>query len=309
MKINTCWSTHIILFVLVISTSAFLKFNKSSIMWLLPSCLETSLSIWVLLVLRKLKWVLATPAKICTLSNLNKSSKYVSFINASTVRYRVNIIQIWPPTYLLFFPILVQHTIPHISAFDHNAEMWISSISTSVLFHLLIIYIVILQHSILASILFWNHFLFTMSIYLSCQLQEIMSLAISMFIITEAKLVSITKLADDESNWIVFEEKLTNKFLEKGLGWHLWGTAYKPLHLVKHKENFYWSSNTAFSHSLLDDDLEKLEDKLEEYEQKEVKMCTIIYEAISNSTFNMIKGKVTAQMQDSHCLLLIGVQV
>ncbi|KAK0447955.1 hypothetical protein EV421DRAFT_1733128 [Armillaria borealis] len=45
-----------------------------------------------------------------------------------------------------------------------------------------------------------------------------------------------------------------------------------------------------------DDDLEKLEDKLEEYEQKEGKMHCIIYESISDSTFNEIKGEVTAAL-------------
>ncbi|PBK84977.1 hypothetical protein ARMGADRAFT_1036683 [Armillaria gallica] len=42
------------------------------------------------------------------------------------------------------------------------------------------------------------------------------------------------------------------------------------------------------------DDLKKLEDKFEKYEQKEAKMHTIIYESISNSTFNKIKGEATA---------------
>ncbi len=35
---------------------------------------------------------------------------------------------------------------------------------------------------------------------------------------TAIKLVSTAMLEDDGSNWVVFEEKITNKFLDKGLG-------------------------------------------------------------------------------------------
>ncbi|SJL07236.1 uncharacterized protein ARMOST_10579 [Armillaria ostoyae] len=97
---------------------------------------------------------------------------------------------------------------------------------------------------------------------------------------TAIKLVSTTKLEDDGSNWVVFKEKTTVKFLDK----------------VEHKGKFYQSTDTVFSHPLSDDDLEKLEDKLEEYEQKEAKMRCIIYESISNSTFNEIKGEATAAL-------------
>lgn len=113
---------------------------------------------------------------------------------------------------------------------------------------------------------------------------------------TAIKLVSTTKLEDDGSNWVAFEEKITNKFLDKGLGRHLRGTARIPPHPVEHKGNFYRSTDTGFSHPLSDDDLEKLEDKLEEYEQKEAKMRCIIYESISDSTFNEIKGEATAAL-------------
>ena len=113
---------------------------------------------------------------------------------------------------------------------------------------------------------------------------------------TAIKLVSTAKLKDNGSNWVVFEEKITNKFLDKGLGWHLRGTAHVPPHPVEHKGKFYQSTDTVFAHPLSDDDLEKLEDKLEEYEQKEAKMRTIIYESISDSTFNKIKGEATAAL-------------
>ncbi|PBK89113.1 hypothetical protein ARMGADRAFT_854509, partial [Armillaria gallica] len=107
---------------------------------------------------------------------------------------------------------------------------------------------------------------------------------------------STVKLKDDGSNWVAFEEKITNKFLDKGLGRHLQGTARAPSHPVEHKGKFYWSTDAGFLHPLSDDDLEKLENKFEEYEQKEAKMHTIIYESISDSTFNEIKGEATAAL-------------
>ncbi len=121
--------------------------------------------------------------------------------------------------------------------------------------------------------------------------------ATSMSTTTEIKLVSTTKLADDGSNWIVFEEKLTNKFLDKGLGRHLRGTARKPPAPCRAQGET--STDPPILHFRTSSRMTTWRNwriSWRRYEQKEAKMRTIIYEAISDSTFIEIKGEATAAL-------------
>ncbi|KAG6888128.1 hypothetical protein C0995_010548 [Termitomyces sp. Mi166 len=62
--------------------------------------------------------------------------------------------------------------------------------------------------------------------------------------------------------------------------------------LVKCSSSFFLNNNSLFS--LLDKEIEKHEDAIKNWLQKEVMVCKIIYSTVDQSTFYQVKGELTA---------------
>ncbi len=110
----------------------------------------------------------------------------------------------------------------------------------------------------------------------------------------EIKVVSTVKLANNRSNWVTYHEKLVQKLKAAGVGHHLCGTVPTPPFVVSHTGKWYSSADMVFAKPLSDNKSEKLDIAFDNWETKEAKIRTIIYESISNAAFNAIKSTSTA---------------
>ncbi|KAG5335143.1 hypothetical protein C0989_002207 [Termitomyces sp. Mn162] len=69
------------------------------------------------------------------------------------------------------------------------------------------------------------------------------------------------------------------------------GTTNKPVALIKH-ERFFYHDNRSLA-LLTDDQIDKIEDAMEEWLQKEAQVDEIIYSMVNQSTFHQVKGEPT----------------
>ncbi|KAG6901157.1 hypothetical protein C0995_016364 [Termitomyces sp. Mi166 len=104
--------------------------------------------------------------------------------------------------------------------------------------------------------------------------------------------LTVLKLAASGSNWTSYQEHIINTITSKKLQQHVIGTMHEPVALVKCDGSFFWDDKSLFL--LLDKQIEKHENIMEDWVQKEATICEIIYATVDQSTFHQIKGKPTA---------------
>ncbi|KAI5886476.1 uncharacterized protein SCHCODRAFT_01050936, partial [Schizophyllum commune H4-8] len=113
------------------------------------------------------------------------------------------------------------------------------------------------------------------------------------------KIETPLKCKDDGTNWPRYKEVTLQKIKKTaGLARHLRGSP-RPPHPVYNRDENAPATATATSTSvptpLTDEEREALEDKLDEWEQREAAMRDIIYTTVSPSTMTEIKGGKTAK--------------
>src|SRR5436190_21131916 len=108
---------------------------------------------------------------------------------------------------------------------------------------------------------------------------------------TTVKVVNLSKLKEDGSNWITYKEHILNTLMSKGLRRHVFGTAKKPSALVYLNGAFFKPNSLS---SLSDDELEAYEQEVDTFDQKQAQVHEVIYKTISQSTFLQIKDGTTA---------------
>ncbi|KAJ7095458.1 hypothetical protein C8R43DRAFT_907942, partial [Mycena crocata] len=114
---------------------------------------------------------------------------------------------------------------------------------------------------------------------------------------SQLKITRLPKLKDDGSNWGNYKDLAMNTIIAKGLRRHAVGTAKAPPALEERDGEFFLPNRLS---PLSDDELEKHEDKLDEYLQKQAQVREVIYQSVTEATFMRIKGQPTAQLMLAH---------
>ena len=105
------------------------------------------------------------------------------------------------------------------------------------------------------------------------------------------KISNLPRLAEDGSNWVTYKERILNNLTSKGLMRHVRGMARQPVQLTERNGSYYRLNELS---PLSDEDLEKHEDFVDSYDQKEAQVREIIYETVSKSVFLEIKDESSA---------------
>ena len=108
---------------------------------------------------------------------------------------------------------------------------------------------------------------------------------------SSVKVTNLPRLAEDGSNWVTYKERILNNLTSKGLMRHIRGMARQPVQLIERNGSFYRPNELS---PLSDEDLEKHEDSVDSYDQKEAQVREIIYETVSKSVFLDIKDESSA---------------
>ena len=104
---------------------------------------------------------------------------------------------------------------------------------------------------------------------------------------SNVKVVNLLRLLEDGSNWIIYKEHVINNLTSKGLMRHVRGTVRKPAQLIEHNGSHYRPNELS---PLSDEDLEKHEDYIDSYNQKEAQVREILYETTSKSVVGIVTG-------------------
>lgn len=108
---------------------------------------------------------------------------------------------------------------------------------------------------------------------------------------TGVKVVNLPKLQEDGSNWVTYKARVMNNLTSRGLLRHVEGTAQKPVQLTEKAGEYFKPGSTT---ALTDKELEKHDDSVDLYGQKQALVRDIVYETISKSTFLEVKDEPTA---------------
>ena len=103
----------------------------------------------------------------------------------------------------------------------------------------------------------------------------------------------LPKLQPDGSNWSTYQEWVLNTLTSKGLKRHIMGTAWKLVQLTELNGEYF---KPGWFDTLSDEELEKLEQEQDLYDQHQATVHDIIYQTVDKSTFLQIKGEMTANM-------------
>ncbi|KAF8059277.1 hypothetical protein FPV67DRAFT_1426522, partial [Lyophyllum atratum] len=103
--------------------------------------------------------------------------------------------------------------------------------------------------------------------------------------------VTLPKLSSDGSNWSTYKDRVMNTLTSKKLRRHVTGTARKPAELHEQSGAFFRAGSLA---PLSDEELEKHEDAMDEWLQKEAQVREVIYGTVDQSTFIQVKNETTA---------------
>jgi hypothetical protein len=103
--------------------------------------------------------------------------------------------------------------------------------------------------------------------------------------------VSLPKLQDDGSNWVMYKERIKNHLTSKGLMRHLTGTARKPAEVEEKDGKVHKKGNAR---PMTDDELDTYLDTLDVYATKEAQVREVLYDTLSKTVFLQIKGQPTA---------------
>ncbi|KAL0952924.1 hypothetical protein HGRIS_014936 [Hohenbuehelia grisea] len=108
---------------------------------------------------------------------------------------------------------------------------------------------------------------------------------------TNIKLFSVPKLADDGSNWVTVKILLLTAFGARGLTKYIEGRARKP---AAYEFGDGAARLVGSKVTLTDEELEALEDKHDDHNQKESQIKQQIFECVSNRVLMMLQGQGTA---------------
>jgi hypothetical protein len=112
---------------------------------------------------------------------------------------------------------------------------------------------------------------------------------------TSVRGINLPKLAEDGSNWVLYQERLENAITAtKGLRRHLQGTARKPEPLeTRDDQKVYAKGGTV---ALTNDQIDAYEEATDIFEQREAQVREFIYGTVDPSTFIQIKGSRAAEV-------------
>ena len=107
--------------------------------------------------------------------------------------------------------------------------------------------------------------------------------------------LDLPELAEDGSNWTLYQEQLENAITAtKGLRRHLHGTTWKLEELEQCSDKKWYIKGTTTA--LTNEEIEKHEDAINIYEQQEAQVWEFIYSTVDASTFIQIKGNNAAEV-------------
>ena len=107
--------------------------------------------------------------------------------------------------------------------------------------------------------------------------------------------VNLPKLAEDGSNWVLYQERLENAVTAmKGLRRHLQGTMCK-LEAIEQRSDRDWQTKES-TQPLTLEEVDKHEEAVDLYKKQEAQVCKFIYRTVDLSTIIQIKGSNAAKV-------------
>ena len=103
--------------------------------------------------------------------------------------------------------------------------------------------------------------------------------------------VTLPKLQEDGSNWVMYKEWIQNHLTSKGLLRHITGTARKPIEIEEHNGKVHKKGNVT---AMTDDEFEAYLDSLDTYAQKEAQVHEVLYDMLTKTVTLQIKGQLMA---------------
>jgi hypothetical protein len=103
--------------------------------------------------------------------------------------------------------------------------------------------------------------------------------------------VTLPKLQDDGSNWVMYKERIKNHLTSKGLMRHFTGTARKPIEVEDRNGRLH---KMGSANPMTDDELDTYLDILDTYAQKEAQVREVLYDTLSKTVTLQIKSQATA---------------
>ena len=103
--------------------------------------------------------------------------------------------------------------------------------------------------------------------------------------------VTLPKLQEDGSNWVMYKERVQNHLTSKGLLRHLTGTAKRPMEIEEKNGKVHRKGNTT---AMTDDEFETYLDSIDTYAQKEAKVHEVLYDTLTKTVTLQIKGQPSA---------------
>jgi hypothetical protein len=92
--------------------------------------------------------------------------------------------------------------------------------------------------------------------------------------------VTLPKLQEDGSNWVMYKERIQNHLTSKGLLRHLTGTARRPIETEEKNGKVYKKGNTT---AMTDDEFETYLNSIDTYAQKEARVREVLYDTLTKT--------------------------
>ncbi len=103
--------------------------------------------------------------------------------------------------------------------------------------------------------------------------------------------VTLLKLQEDGSNWVMYKERIVNHLTSKELLCHFSGTARKPIEVEEKNGKVHKKGNAT---AMTDDEFESYLDSLDMYAQKEAQVHKILYDMLTKTVIPQFKEQPTA---------------
>ena len=103
--------------------------------------------------------------------------------------------------------------------------------------------------------------------------------------------VTLPKLQEDGSNWVMYKERIQNHLTSKGLLRHYTGTARKPVEIEEKNGKMHKKGNAT---AMTDVEVEAYLNLVDTYAQKEAQVREVLYDTLSKTVTLQIKGQSTA---------------
>ncbi|KAF8662046.1 hypothetical protein AX16_001231 [Volvariella volvacea WC 439] len=107
---------------------------------------------------------------------------------------------------------------------------------------------------------------------------------------------NLPNLNGSGSNWVIYRERLVNGLISIGLRRHILGTAIRPPTPLEKDRKFYKSEES--STPLTEEEIEKMEQAIDAYEQKEAQTRLLIWGTMSDSMFLQVKDYHRASIHE-----------